>query len=85
MDRSKQFSLASLFAVISTIAIILGILCGIWRLTQYVIVKVERDYWTQRIRDGRLENPHNSPASTFLTPNEIDELVQERQVGESNP
>jgi hypothetical protein len=73
-----KYSLRSLFAVTTAVAVALGIAGGILRFSQYMIMRVEADYWSWQIREG-LENPHDSPARFYLSPKEIDSLSRERK------
>ena len=75
MVRPNQFSLAKLLIVVTVFAVVFACLCGVWRFTRSMIINAERDYWGQRIREGRVDNPHDSPAATLFTPKEIDAMV----------
>ena len=72
-----KYSLRSLMVVVTLVAVVLGGVCGFWRLSQHIIFEAEHEYWTQQVREGRVRNPHDSPAATFLTPKQIDALVEE--------
>lgn len=84
MTHPRQFTLRRLFYAITVVAIVIAIVSGIWRLTRHVIFNAERTYWTEAVRDGRVDDPHKSPAATFLTSDEIDDLLEERAAMQKN-
>ena len=75
-----QFSIRDLFVVVTLASVVLGVACGVWRLSHHIFVSVEREHWTQQVREGRVWNPHQSPAKYFLTPEKIDALDEEARI-----
>jgi hypothetical protein len=75
-----KYSLRSLMVVATVVAAVLGVACGVWRLSHHIFVTVEREHWTRQVHEGRVWNPHKSPATYFLTPEEIDALDEEARI-----
>jgi hypothetical protein len=74
-----RYRLRTLLIAITVVCVVLAAICGFWRFSQHVIYTVEREHFSRIIREGQLPDPHNSPARTFLTSDEIDALVRESQ------
>ena len=72
-----RYRLRTLLIVITVACALLAVVCGLWRFSQHIIYTVERDHFSRIIREGQLHDPHNSPAKTFLTKDEIDALIEE--------